>query len=205
MLGILGGTFDPVHNGHLHIAQAALTTLALQSVHFIPCNQPAHRTPPVANASQRLEMVQLATKHSTAFIADPTEIKRGGISYSIDTLKTLADTDKLCLLLGADAFLHFDQWHQWHEILTYTHLILINRPGFTLQLPPALTDWYKHNHTTNPDDLIDKHQGVIYELPVTPSNISATTIRNRIKNNQTVQQLLPHEVFEYIQKKQLYR
>ncbi|OGT06369.1 MAG: nicotinate (nicotinamide) nucleotide adenylyltransferase [Gammaproteobacteria bacterium GWF2_41_13] len=142
-IGILGGTFDPIHQGHLQIALIALQQLHLQKIHFIPCFQPPHRNQPIASPNDRLAMVKLAIGNNTAFNADDREIKRGNISYTIDTLKSLRqdypDTP-LCLIIGTDAFQELQQWHHWKELIDYAHLVVMYRQTDQPQQSNALIE-----------------------------------------------------------------
>ncbi len=131
-IGILGGTFDPVHNGHLHLATAFLKELDLAELRFIPLNSPAHRPAPVASSAQRLEMLKLAVEDQARLKVDDCERRRDGVSYTIDTLKDLRTRfaeSSLCLLMGIENFKTLNQWHQWQSLLGYAHIVIANRPG----------------------------------------------------------------------------
>ena len=125
-VGILGGTFDPVHNGHLHLATTFLETLNMAELCFVPLNTPPHRTPPLASAEQRLEMLELAVENQAGLKIDDCEIRRGGISYSIDTLKHLRkilNETPICLLMGIENFNTLNHWHQWQSLLDYAKIL----------------------------------------------------------------------------------
>src|SRR5438552_2155932 len=137
-IGILGGTFDPIHLGHLRMAIELYEALDLARVHILPCYHPVHRKFPVASPEHRFEMVKTAVADEPSLFADDREIRRQGPSYFIDTLLEMRQEmpkTPLCLLLGIDAFLGFTSWHRWQEILDEAHLIVAYRPYY--QLPPA--------------------------------------------------------------------
>lgn len=149
LIGVLGGTFDPIHFGHLRMAQELYDALGLNEVRFIPAANPPHRHQPVANAGQRAEMVALAIAGNPMFKLDIRELERGDTSYTIDTLQSLRDEvgkdASICLLLGSDAFCKFDTWHRWDEILDLSHIALVERPMTNTRdpLPPILQSCYK--------------------------------------------------------------
>ncbi len=133
MIGIFGGTFDPVHFGHLRPALEVQQALGLDEVRFIPAGQPPHRDMPHATAPQRLSMLQTAIEDQPGFAADEREIQREGPSYMVDTLALLREElgqIPLCLILGYDAFLGLPAWHQWHRLIELAHLVITHRPGW---------------------------------------------------------------------------
>jgi nicotinate-nucleotide adenylyltransferase len=145
MIGIYGGTFDPVHFGHLRPALDVLEGLGLEQVRFIPCGQPPHRQQPVANAEQRMAMLSLAVSEQAGFVVDDREISRGGTSYMVDTLTSLKQekpNNTFCLMLGMDAFIEFDQWKRWQDILQMVNLVVTHRPN-------ADFDFDKTGHVLN--------------------------------------------------------
>ena len=207
LIALFGGTFDPIHLGHLHIAKQVYRLLPTQIVHFIPCNQPPHRATPQATAQDRLAMVQLAIQPYPYFVADDQEIKREGTSYTVDTLKTLrADHQnaRFGLIIGSDAFSQFHQWHQWQLILQLTHLIVINRPGYNTLWTLPLANLEPDHKTANLLQLIARPAGGIHQLIIPPSPISASSIREKIHNKQDVSNFLPATVLDYIQQHRLY-
>ena len=140
MLAVLGGTFDPIHYGHLRPAREAFDTLRLDELRFIPAARPPHRPPPVAGADQRLQMVELAIRGLPGFRVDDRELRRPGWSYTVLTLETLrAELGgiPLCLLIGMDQFIGFESWHRWQDIPGLAHLVVLNRPGATPARVPA--------------------------------------------------------------------
>lgn len=186
--GVLGGTFDPIHNGHLAIAEYLSNNTDLAEIHFIPCLSPPHRPSPQASPRQRLEMVELAISGHSNWIANDIDFQRPAPSYMVDTLQILQEKEPKTLwylILGMDAFAHFNQWKQWEKILNLAHLIVINRPGFQL-LEGA---WIKNPKIS------------IKTMP--PSSISATTIRQQSPANW--QANLPPSVLQYIRRNHLYQ
>src|SRR4029453_3192092 len=147
VLGVFGGTFDPIHCGHLELAREVRAGLNLDAVRFIPAGDPPHRAAPVAPAIHRLAMVELAIADDPGLEVDTREIQRRGRSYSVETLEDLrceAPARPLALIVGGDAFLGFPGWHRWRELFALAHVIVVARPGvsFELALPPALAaEW----------------------------------------------------------------
>jgi nicotinate-nucleotide adenylyltransferase len=204
MIGILGGTFDPIHHAHLRTALEVAEHFNIPDMRLIPGNVPPHRPQPIATPPQRFAMLQAALATEPCLQADDRELRRSGQSYSIDTLQTfrteIGSERPLLFTLGFDAFLHFQQWHRWDEILTLTHLVVVQRPAYSL--PP--NGWYEPFLSTNPDDLRTTPAGRIYLLPVTALDISATQVRGLLKQGKNPRYLLPDSVLDYIQRHQLY-
>lgn len=200
-IGILGGTFDPIHLGHLRLALELRDALDLAHVRIIPCHQPVHRKQPVASPEQRLAMVQSAVANEPELIADDREIRRKGPSYMIDTLLDLrAEMPKtpLCLLLGIDAFLGFPSWHRWKEILDHAHLIIAHRPQYQLPNTGMTADLMKERLHSDFAYIHDHLAGGILLRPITALEISASDIRKQIANGRNPRYLLPDGVYDYI-------
>ncbi|MCU7940743.1 MAG: nicotinate-nucleotide adenylyltransferase [gamma proteobacterium symbiont of Bathyaustriella thionipta] len=209
-IGIYGGTFDPVHYGHLRPNLELCEIFALDHVRFIPAFAPPHREAPQTPAEQRLEMVAQAIEAESRFVLDDREIKRGGPSYTLDTLKSLRQDypdNPLCLLMGMDAFAAIDCWYHWQELLDYAHIIVSQRPETDFH---ASEQW-----STAVQALYEQHQaerkaisqtlcGKIRLEPVTQLSISATDIRNRLKNKQSIRFLMPEPVINLIKYYNLY-
>lgn len=204
MIGILGGTFDPIHHAHLRTALEVAAHFGITDMRLIPGNVPPHRPQPLATPAQRYAMLQAAIASEPRLHADDRELRRAGQSYSFDTLQTFraesGDECPLLFTLGFDAFQHFQRWHRWDEILTLTHLVVVQRPAYSL--PPNA--WYEPYLSTNPDDLRTTPAGRIYLLPVTALDISATQVRGLLKQGKNPRYLLPDSVLDYIQRHQLY-
>jgi nicotinate-nucleotide adenylyltransferase len=200
-IGILGGTFDPIHLGHLRMALELYESLDLLKVHIIPCYQPVHRKMPSASPDQRLEMVKCAIANEAALYADDREIRRHEPSFMIDTLTSLRadypDTP-LCLLLGIDAFLGFTSWHRWKDILECAHVVVAHRPQYKLPANGMIADILKKHIQRDPAYLHEHMTGGILVKPITALEISASVIRNLIASGQSPRYLLPDSVYEYI-------
>jgi len=208
MIGILGGTFDPIHYGHLRPAQEVQRALALAEVRVIPAAQPPHRMPPVATMAQRLRMVELACAEFPGFHADDCEIRRGGPSYTVLTLDALrAETGNrpLCLLMGADAFEGLETWHQWRRIPELAHVVVMTRPGWTIPHEKELPPWVRGRVCREVRDLAQTPAGKIFYQAVTPQDISATRLRAAIGRGEPIQGWLSPAVWEYINVNGIYR
>lgn len=206
-IGILGGTFDPIHFGHLRTALELHQTLELAQVCLIPCYQPVHRKLPIATPEQRLAMVRKAIEHEPALTVDDCEIQRKGPSYTIDTLMLLQKkmpNTPLCLIMGIDAFLNFPSWHRWQEILKRAHLIVVHRPQYHLPQTGTVADLLKQRLKQEPESLHHTLAGNIILHPVTPLEISATDIRKQIAMGRSPRYLVPDSVNKYIQQHGVY-
>ena len=212
-IGILGGTFDPIHNGHLRLAQEALEQCGLAAIHFIPGGTPPHRTAPYASAAQRLDMVRLAVQGNKAFVLDECEIYRTDPCYTVDTLTAkraeLGMQQPLCLLMGGDAFLSLHSWHEWKSLFELSHIVVMQRVGHPLGnaingANEALRDEYRARLAPAPRVLRDSPAGAILVANMPALEISATDIRNRCAENKNIHYLLPDAVADYIQLHHLY-
>lgn len=205
-IGILGGTFDPIHFGHLRSALEVCEQLNLAHVRLIPSARPPHRDQPHATPQQRLMMLHLAMKNADSFIVDDRELQRDGISYSIDTLLSLRQDfpdNPLFLLLGTDAFLGIQTWHKWQGLLELAHIVVIRRPDETLVMPMDMNTWYQQ-HLALPNDA-QRLAGKIWPVTVTQLAISATAIRTAVLEGKNPQFLLPDAVIQLINQLGLYR
>ena len=212
-IGVLGGTFDPIHHGHLRLAEELGETLRLEEVRFIPAGTPPHRGAPQVDAAHRLEMVRLATAGNPRFTVDDREVRRAGPGYTYDTLAGLraeaGSARPLVLLLGADAFLEFATWHRWHELFGLAHVAVAHRPGFPPErwgerMPQPLAREYEARLLRQPLAAHVQPAGGIAVIPFTALDISATAIRDRIKAGASPRYLLPPEVLDYIRSNNLY-
>lgn len=209
-IGIYGGTFDPIHYGHLRPNLELCEVLQLDHVRFIPAFLPPHRDQPMTAVEQRLEMVAGAIENEASFVLDDREIKRGGSSYMVDTLKSLREDypdNPLCLLMGMDAFSGIERWYHWQELLHYAHIVVSQRPDTDFNVPgewtQSLYDFYQH-HQGDRQSLRHSLCGKIRLEPVTQLSISATDIRKRLKNKQSIRFLVPETVIDLIDCYNLY-
>lgn len=196
-IGIFGGTFDPIHFGHLRTAFELLQSLRLGEMRFMPAGNPPHREVTVANAEQRLAMVQAATQGQPGFVVDDREIRREGLSYSVDTMRTLrADFPErsLCLIVGMDAFLSLPKWHQWRELLELAHLVVAHRPGWRAPSMGPLGELLVDRGTGRINDLHESRAGCIYIHAVTQLEISSTEVRKSIAASRDPRYLMPDTV-----------
>lgn len=210
-IGLFGGTFDPVHFGHLRLAQEAVGHLGLSRVLWTPAGQPPHRGMPQVTSAQRLDMVRLATAGNPLFAVDPAEVHSEAPSYTVHTLERLradhGNTQPLVLLLGADAFAALHTWHRWQDILTLAHLAIAHRPGFPVEsgnLPPVLAQVFLTRRLANPAALAETPAGGLVTFAMTQLAVSATQIRKLLNNHGTPRYLLPDNVLDYIFTHNLY-
>jgi len=211
LIGLLGGTFNPIHFGHLRMAQELADALNFNEVRFIPSANPPHRTTPEVSAEHRAAMVQLAIADNPLFKLDMRELARTGASYMIDTLislrEELGEHAVLCLIMGSDAFVKLDTWHLWQKLLDYCHIIMVQRPNIAPDQPKLsveLTALLHDHYTENVDDLTNKTSGYIHMQKITPLDISATKIRESLKAGHSVRYLMPENVIAYIATHKLY-
>jgi nicotinate-nucleotide adenylyltransferase len=206
-IGIFGGTFDPIHFGHLRTAFELLQALRLSEMRFMPARNPPHREVTVASAEQRLAMVQAATQGQPGFTVDDREIRREGLSYSVDTMRTLrADFPdrSLCLIVGMDAFLGLPKWHQWRELLELAHLVVAHRPGWRAPSMGPLGELLVDRGTGRIGDLHESRAGCIYIHAVTQLEISSTELRKMIAAGKDPRYLMPDAVRAIIEETACY-
>jgi nicotinate-nucleotide adenylyltransferase len=211
--GIIGGTFDPIHYGHLRLAEELGETLRLGEVRLIPSGTPPHRSAPHAGAAHRLAMARLAAAGNTRFAVDEREVRRAGPGYTYDTLTELraecGESATLVLLLGADAFLEFATWHRWRELFGLAHIAVAHRPGFPVErwgerMPQPLAREYSARLMQQPLATHLQPAGGIVIVPFTALDISATGIRDRLRAGASPRYLLPDSVIDYIRQHRLY-
>jgi nicotinate-nucleotide adenylyltransferase len=209
MIGILGGTFDPIHFGHLRPALDCLQALALDQVRLIPLRVAVHRPQPLAPAALRLAMLEAAIAHQPGLVADPRELERPGDSYSYDTLLHLraevGDAEPLCLLVGSDAFAGFLDWHRPREILDLAHVVVMRRPGASQGFASDLQGLLRRRLCEDPTALRDSPGGRILFQAVTQMDISSTRIRQLIGQGLSPRFLLPDAVLAICDREGPYR
>lgn len=207
-IGLLGGTFDPVHIGHLRPAIQILEQLELAEVRLLPNYIPPHRASPDSAPSHRLAMVRLAATQTPALTVDDRELKRDRPSYTIETLielrRELPDTP-LCFLMGMDSLCSLDRWHRWQELLEHAHLVVSHRPGWQPQFNPVISALYQAHGTRDSEQLQRRLSGCIYLFDNPQLDISSTQIRHLIRLGNNPQYLLPEPVADYIREKGLYQ
>jgi nicotinate-nucleotide adenylyltransferase len=210
-LGILGGTFDPVHTAHLRLAEEATRQLRLGGVVWIPAGQPRHRATPASDAEHRLAMVRLATAGHAGYEVDDTEVRSVEPSYTVPTLERLRRTHgedrPLVLLMGADAFLGLTSWHRWRDLFRFAHIGIASRPAFALSaeaMPAELADEFRRRHRTQFTALATSPAGTIVTFPLSAGTVSSTEVRTKLRQGGEVDELLPAPVLDYIRHHRLY-
>lgn len=197
-LAIFGGTFDPVHLGHLSVAWEASELLDAE-VRIMPASVPPHRAPPVASAEQRVAMLRAALQGQSRLTLDTRELERAGPSYTIDTLIELRAEQRerpLVLLIGADAFAGLSGWHRWRELFEVAHIGVLSRPGVEVALPDELQHEIAGRGVDEAAGLRHTAAGKVIELAVTPLEISATRIRELLASGREPRYLLPAGLFD---------
>ncbi|CNK28391.1 nicotinate-nucleotide adenylyltransferase [Yersinia intermedia] len=207
---LFGGTFDPIHYGHLTPVEALAQQVGLQHIILLPNNVPPHRPQPEANTQQRLKMVELAVADNPLFSIDARELLRDSPSFTIDTLENLRKERgaelPLAFIIGQDSLLSLHKWHRWQSILDVCHLLVCARPGYSQTLEtPELQQWLDERRVLDPQALNLQPQGLIYLADTPLLDISATDIRHRRHNGESCDDLLPRAVQRYIELQGLYR
>jgi nicotinate-nucleotide adenylyltransferase len=198
-IGVFGGTFDPIHCGHLRTAFEL--GLKLAEVRFLPTGTPPHRDHLVATPELRLQMVQAAIADEPRFVVDDREVRRSGLSYSVDTLTELRreyPQRSLCLLLGMDAFLGLPNWHRWRELLTLAHIVVAHRPGWRAPITGPLGEVMVDHGTGSIATLHEERAGRVYVRAVTQLEISSTELRSLIVAGRDPRYLVPDPVRQII-------
>ena len=213
LVGIFGGTFDPIHYGHLRVAEEIVETVGLQKMYFVPAGMPRLRHSPVASPQHRVEIVRLAIQKNPDFVLDEREIYRDGVSYSIDTVREFkqefGEEIRLCFVLGADAFINLPEWNNWKELFNLCHFIVSTRPGYTLTLikellSKELREECSQRWVSNTESLKKDTSGLIFIASTTMLDISATSIRAHIAAGRSVRHLVPSVTVNYISENKLY-
>lgn len=207
-IGILGGTFDPVHNGHLRLAVELAEGLGLAQVRLVPCARPPHREAPVASPGQRAKWIRVAIADEPGLRLDDRELLRDGPSYTVDTLESLRrefpDTP-LCLIMGRDVMAGLDEWHDWRQLFDFAHLILVERPDTDGEFPSAVAAELDKRRDDDPAALTASAQGVIHVCSPPPLTISGTRIRALLADGRSPRFLLPDVVLDEILDAGVYR
>ena len=207
-VGVLGGTFNPVHYGHLRSALELVEHLQLGELRLMPCAVPPHREAPSCSAEHRAAMVELAVAGEPCLACDSRELNRPGTSYTIDSLvelrQELGAGHSLCLVMGGDAVGLIETWHRWRELLDYAHLVIIARPGWHLPEDGVVADWLAAHRLTDHSALRRRPAGGIVIEELRPLDISSTEIREMLAAGRSPRYLLPESVLDYIKLHHLY-
>jgi nicotinate-nucleotide adenylyltransferase len=213
-IGVLGGTFDPVHTAHLRLAHEAIGAFGLDHVRLIVSASPPHRPEPGASAEHRLTMLRLAVADNPALVVDDRELQRPAPSFTIDTLESLRTefgaARPMCLIMGADAFMLLQTWRRWLDLFELAHIIVAHRPGYEPAqwgdaMGAALRAQFAARLTDQPARLRNSPGGAIATLAVTQLDISASAIRAQVAAGRSPRYLLPESVLGYIARNDLYR
>ena len=203
-----GGTFDPVHFGHLRTALEIKEAVGIEEMRLVPCGQPPHRSEPIAQRDLRRRMLNLAVQAESGLKVDPRELEREGPSYMVDTLSSLLAEQQhqtLALIVGMDAFKGIVNWYQWRDLFSLAHIVVMQRPGYPAQLPSAIAELDSVTQETDREVLKTRSSGCIFFHEVTQLEISATAIRDLIRNGRSPRYLLPEPVLHLIESERLYR
>lgn len=212
-IGVLGGTFDPIHFAHLRLAEEVAEAFLLDTVRLIPSADPPHRTSPGASAQDRLRMVRLALESAgDHLVADGSELERVGKSYMVDTLKALREenpSESISLILGTDAFIELMTWYEWQQLFTLAHIIVASRPNLPIsqlknKLKGELFAEFEQRNSRDYNTIGSSTHGLIYTYEFTSLEVSGTSLRKRIQNGLSLKYLLPDNVINYIQDYSLY-
>ncbi len=207
-VGVFGGTFDPVHYGHLRSALELVERLQLQQLRLMPCAVPPHRETPACSARHRAAMVELAVAGEPRLACDRRELERAGASYTLHSLMELRDElgegHSLCLVMGCDAVLEITTWHRWQELLDWSHVIVIARPGWQLPQRGPVSRWLQEHRLEDAAGLRRAPGGGILVEELRPLAISSTEIRELLRAGRSARYLLPQAVLDYIEAHGLY-
>lgn len=214
-IGIYGGTFDPVHYGHLRVAEEVSENLKLDRLYFLPAGQPRLRNLPLATNQQRRVMLRRAIRGNVRFFLDDRELRKTGESRSVESLREIRNNVEengkttVCFIVGADAFLKLPQWHCWRELFELCHIVIVNRPGSLLirhaaDLPSVLRSACRDRWADEAGDLHESPSGRIHVAQTSLLAISSTSIRAAIQAGKSVRYLLSDSVISYIIKHQIY-
>lgn len=205
---LFGGTFDPIHYGHLHPVAALAQQIGLQQITLLPNNVPPHRPQPKASATQRVAMIKLAITDQWLFHLDERELKRAAPSWTVETLSELrkeyTPQQPLAFIIGQDSLLSLHTWHRWQKLLSLCHLLVCKRPGYPVQMPNNQQQWLDEHLTHEIATLHNTPAGKIFLADTPYISISASEIRQRCLLGDSLDNLLPSSVIAYIEREKLY-
>lgn len=219
-LGVFGGTFDPIHNGHIYPVIEAAEKTHIQKVALMPCYIPTHKNLAVASSQDRLKMVDLICAEHPLFYSDSRDINRGKPTFSLDSLKEIREempTTPLCFFIGSDSLQNLFTWHQWPTLFELCHFVVCERNSESVKTLKSNTDesfklhgqqlqaLLKKRQTDNPMDLHNSLAGHIYVANTQKFSVSSTQIRHKLTKNQSVEAFLPPKILDYIQQHKLYQ
>ena len=207
-LGVFGGMFDPVHNGHLEAARFALQKLRLDQLRMIPCHLPNHRQSASSESMHRLKMLQIATIEDAAIEIDPIEINRPGTSYTIDTLVQLQKKEiasSLVFVVGVDSFNTLPQWHRCLELFNFCHFLVLARSGASISTDVRELIDMESRLVESELEMFDSNSGKVYLANNFNHTISSTTVRSKLIAQEDVSAILDKKVIDYIRDNCLYR
>lgn len=208
-IALLGGTFDPVHNGHINTSIKIQSVFNFDSYYFLPCKDPTIKAKASASAQHRVEMLKIALRDLPVFDIDLREIKRDSPSYMVDTLHSLRAENpesSITLIMGYDAFLGLAHWHDWEHLIKLANLLVINRNKFSgSPIPEPIKKLVQQHKTDNPQALLNQKAGIIYFFDAGNYEISSTNLRTELKHHQKVNQELSEDVYKYIRQQGLYQ
>jgi len=205
-IGVFGGTFDPIHFGHILPILDVCKHTGINHVRYVPNSRPGHRSQPAATAKHRWNMTQLALADYPFLHADDLEIRQSGLSYTVPTLRYFRgkfSLRPLSLILGLDAFLQIHRWYWWAEVLRLANIIVMNRPG--TNWPRTMPKWFERAQVLHSGVLYQRMAGNIYIVAVSELDISASAIRKQLKSGGDVSKLMPQSVVHYISEANLYQ
>ena len=206
-LGLLGGTFDPVHKGHLNLALTSLEELQLDAIHLLPCGQPVHRHGLIASSKNRLTMLEMAVNEYSNITIDDRECRTKTPSYALTSLTDIRREKpelKLYYILGLDAFNDFSSWHRWQEIFSLVHIIVAERPGYRLQLAKELQEEVDMRKVDSIENMKRFEEGRIFFAELGMLEISSTMIKEKILANESLDEFLPNPIIDYIRTQEIY-
>jgi nicotinate-nucleotide adenylyltransferase len=208
-IGVFGGTFDPIHIGHLRTGLELCEHLGLDEMRFMPCGDPPHREPPGTPAGHRLAMARLAIEGESLLRVDDREVRREGLSYSIDSVAHLREEIgarvPLCLCVGLDSLVNLNTWHRWRELADYAHILVAVRPGWSRPETGEVADWLAGRRVDDARQLLQSPAGGVHITEMTLLPVSATEIRDALAAGRSIRYLTPNSVIDYIRDHNLYR